>query len=118
MVLASGYYFPSGRLDVPLRYTISPLDRARAVAPHAEAGIQPRAGAALLRALSDRDGAASVARRVPRGELLLSRRAGNMVHHVDPRRVLQAGHRDGGALIAACSRRFHFSSFILFLERI
>ncbi len=31
-----------------------------------------------------------LARRLPRGELLLSPRAGHMVHHVDPRRVLQA----------------------------
>jgi pimeloyl-ACP methyl ester carboxylesterase len=31
-----------------------------------------------------------LARRIPRSELLLSPRAGHMVHHVDPRRVLQA----------------------------
>ena len=31
-----------------------------------------------------------LAKRVPRGELMLSPRAGHMVHHVDPRRVLQA----------------------------
>jgi pimeloyl-ACP methyl ester carboxylesterase len=31
-----------------------------------------------------------LARRVPRAELVLSPRAGHMVHHVDPRRVLQA----------------------------
>ena len=31
-----------------------------------------------------------LARRVPRSELVLSPRAGHMVHHVDPRRVLHA----------------------------
>jgi pimeloyl-ACP methyl ester carboxylesterase len=33
---------------------------------------------------------AELARRVPYGELVLSPRAGHMVHHVDPRRVLHA----------------------------
>jgi pimeloyl-ACP methyl ester carboxylesterase len=31
-----------------------------------------------------------LSRRLPRSELMLSPRAGHMVHHTDPRRVLQA----------------------------
>jgi pimeloyl-ACP methyl ester carboxylesterase len=32
----------------------------------------------------------ALARRIPRSELVLSPRAGHMVHHTDPRRVLHA----------------------------
>jgi len=153
LVLASGYYFPTARLDaafmaspaIPvigelLRHSISPLI-ARLLWPQmlrlvfAPAPVpryfelfptwmalrpsQLRASAEeaallvpsvmrlqrLYRALEvpavivagaqDRyvDNArhsVELARRVPRAELLLSPRAGHMVHHVDPRRVLHA----------------------------
>jgi pimeloyl-ACP methyl ester carboxylesterase len=153
LVLASGYYFPTARLDVPfmaspaipllgglMRHTISPLV-ARMIWPHmlrlvfspapvpryfslfptwmALRPSQLRAAAEeaallvpsamrlqrLYRALEvpaliiagshDRyvnpaRHSAELARRVPYGELVLSPRAGHMVHHVDPRRVLHA----------------------------
>lgn len=153
VVLASGYYFPTGRLDVPLmappaipligdllRHTISPLI-GRAMWPAmlrlmfrpapvpsyflrfpvwmALRPTQLRAGAeeaALLipsvMALQRRYGALErppvivagtqdryvdaerhsvrLAELIPGSELLLSPRAGHMVHHSDPRRVLQA----------------------------
>ena len=153
LVLASGYYFPTARLDIPfmaspaipllgdlMRHSISPLV-ARMVWPHvlrlvfspapvpryfslfptwmALRPSQLRASAEeaallvpsamrlqrLYRALEvpalivagsqDRyvnpaRHSAELARRVPHGELVLSPRAGHMVHHVDPRRVLHA----------------------------
>ena len=153
LVLASGYYFPTARLDIPfmaspaipllgdlMRHSISPLV-ARMVWPHmlrlvfspapvpryfslfptwmALRPSQLRASAEeaallvpsamrlqrLYRALEvpalivagsqDRyvnpaRHSAELARRVPYGELVLSPRAGHMVHHVDPRRVLHA----------------------------
>jgi pimeloyl-ACP methyl ester carboxylesterase len=153
LVLASGYYFPTARLDV--LFMASPAiphlaaPRAHALAAHAAAGVQPCSRAALLLPLPDLDGAAAfptwmalrpsqlrasaeeaallvpsamrlqrlyhalevpaiiiagsqdryvsqarhsaeLARRVPYGEFVLSPRAGHMVHHVDPRRVLHA----------------------------
>jgi pimeloyl-ACP methyl ester carboxylesterase len=153
VVLVSGYYFPTGRLDVPLmappaipllgdamRHTISPLigrllwpfmlrrvfspapvpryferfptwmalrpSQLRAAAEEA-ALLIPSAmrlqklyhalevPAVIVAGAHDRyvDHARhslELARRLPRSELLLSPRAGHMVHHVDPRRVLQA----------------------------
>lgn len=153
VVLASGYYFPTARLDVPfmaapalpilgdlMRHTISPL-LSRALWPHmlkvlfspapvpryfqlfptwmALRPSQLRAAAeeaALLvpsasrmqrryRALEvpavivagaqDRYVDASrhsiaLARHIAAAELVVSPRAGHMVHHVDPRRVLHA----------------------------
>jgi pimeloyl-ACP methyl ester carboxylesterase len=153
LVLASGYYFPTARLDIPfmaspaipllgdlLRHSISPLV-ARMMLPRmlrlvfspapvpryfslfptwmALRPSQLRASAEeaallvpstmrlqrLYRALEvpalivagsqDRyvnpaRHSAELARRVPYGELVLSPRAGHMVHHVDPRRVLHA----------------------------
>jgi pimeloyl-ACP methyl ester carboxylesterase len=153
VVLASGYYFPSGRLDVPLRapsalpvvgdlirHTISPLigralwplmlKRVFSPAPvpryferfptwmalrpsqlraaGEDSAVLIPSAARLQRLYSALEVPAFVvagaqdryvdtqrhsvelARRVPRSELLLSPRAGHMVHHVDPRRVLQA----------------------------
>lgn len=153
VVLASGYYFPTARLDLPLltppavpligdllRHTVSPLiGRAlwpamlrlmfgpAPVPPYFERfptwmALRPsqlRASAedsALLipsvLALRRRYGAltpapvvvagaqdryvdaerhsVTLAHAVPGSELLLSPRAGHMVHHTDPRRVLQA----------------------------
>ena len=153
LVLASGYYFPSGRLDVPLRappalpvigdlmrYTISPLigralwplmlkrvfspapvpryferfptwmalrpSQLRAAAEDSAVLIPSAARLQRLypalevpalvvagaqdRYVDTQRHSVELARRVPRGELLLSPRAGHMVHHVDPRRVLQA----------------------------
>jgi pimeloyl-ACP methyl ester carboxylesterase len=153
VVLASGYYFPTGRLDVPLmappaipligdvmRHTISPLI-ARALWPFMLKRIfspapvpryferfpvwmalrpsQLRASAeeaamlipsamrmqrlypslevpaVIVAGAQDRyvdhvRHSVELSRRIPRSELLLSPRAGHMVHHVDPRRVLQA----------------------------
>lgn len=153
LVLASGYYFPTGRLDIPLmappaipvlgdlmRYTVSPLI-SRALLPlfkrrvFAPAPVpryfeqfpdwlalrpsQLRAAAEevallvpsvlrlqqLYRALEvpalvvagaqDRHvdhvrHSVALARALPHGELMFSPRAGHMVHHTDPRRVLQA----------------------------
>jgi pimeloyl-ACP methyl ester carboxylesterase len=153
VVLASGYYFPSGRLDVPLRapsalpvvgdlirHTISPLigralwplmlKRVFSPAPvpryferfptwmalrpsqlraaGEDSAVLIPSAARLQRLYSALEVPAFVvagaqdryvdtqrhsvelARRVPRSELLLSPRTGHMVHHVDPRRVLQA----------------------------
>jgi pimeloyl-ACP methyl ester carboxylesterase len=153
VVLASGYYFPSGRLDVPLRapsalpvvgdlirHTISPLigralwplmlKRVFSPAPvpryferfptwmalrpsqlraaGEDSAVLIPSAARLQRLYSALEVPAFVvagaqdryvdtqrhsvelARRVPRSELLLSPRAGHMVHHVDPRRVLQS----------------------------
>ncbi|HVL35629.1 MAG TPA: alpha/beta hydrolase [Burkholderiales bacterium] len=153
VVLASGYYYPTARPDVPLlvppaipvigdvlRYTISPLVR-RLLWPHmlkllfspapvpryfdrfpvwmALRPSQLRASgeevAALIpsaialqrryaeitvptfivagaqdRYVHTERHSARLAREVPGSTLLLSPRAGHMVHHVDPRRVLQA----------------------------
>ena len=153
VVLASGYYFPTARLDVPfmaspaipvlgalLRHSISPLiarllwpqqlklvfspalvpryfelfptwmalrpSQLRAAAEEA-AQLLPSAmrlqrsyrslevPAVIVAGAQDRyvDPArhsAELARRVPHSELVLSPRAGHMVHHVDPRRVLHA----------------------------
>jgi pimeloyl-ACP methyl ester carboxylesterase len=153
VVLASGYYFPTARLDVPfmaspavpvlgdlLRHSISPLiarllwpqqlklvfspalvpryfelfptwmalrpSQLRAAAEEA-AQLLPSAmrlqrlyrslevPAVIVAGAQDRyvDPArhsVELARRVPRSELVLSPRAGHMVHHVDPRRVLHA----------------------------
>ena len=154
LVLAGGYYFPTGRLDVPLmappaipfigdllRHTISPL-LGRALLPGLVRRVfrpapvpryfmerfpvwmalrpsQLRAAAeeaALLipstlrlqRLYSALEVPAIVvagaqdhyvdhlrhsvalSRRIPRGDLMLLPRAGHMVHHVEPRRVLQA----------------------------
>jgi pimeloyl-ACP methyl ester carboxylesterase len=153
VVLASGYYFPTGRLDVPLmappaipvigdlmRHTISPLigrllwpgmlkllfspapvpryferfpmwmalrpSQLRASAQEAAllipaaAQLQRLYGALEVPALivagaQDRyvdhvRHSVELSRRLPRSELMLSPRAGHMVHHTDPRRVLQA----------------------------
>jgi pimeloyl-ACP methyl ester carboxylesterase len=153
VVLASGYYFPTGRLDVPLlappaipligdllRHTVSPLigramwpamlrrvfrpapvpayfsrfpvwmalrpSQLRAAAEESAALIP---SAMLLRrkyeelerppvivaGAQDRyvdaeRHSARLASLMPGSELLLSPRAGHMVHHTDPRRVLQA----------------------------
>jgi pimeloyl-ACP methyl ester carboxylesterase len=153
VVLASGYYFPTGRLDVPLmappaipvlgdllQHTISPLI-GRAAWPGmlrlmfgpapvpsyfgrfpvwmALRPSQLRAGAeeaavlipsvmALQRRYGELEApplivagaqdryvdperhSARLASLVPGSELMLSPRAGHMVHHTDPRRVLQA----------------------------
>jgi pimeloyl-ACP methyl ester carboxylesterase len=153
VVLASGYYFPTGRLDLPLmvppaipvlgdllRHTISPLIgramwpamlrlmfRPATVPSYFERfpvwmtlrPLQLRAGAeeaavlipsviALGRKYRELEAppvivagaqdryidaerhSARLAALVPGSELLLSPRAGHMVHHSDPRRVLQA----------------------------
>jgi pimeloyl-ACP methyl ester carboxylesterase len=153
LVLASGYYFPTGRLDVPLmappalpvigdlmRHTISPLigralwplllkrlfspapvpryferfptwmalrpSQLRAAAQDAALLIPStlrlqklyaalEVPAVIVAGAQDRfvdpqRHSVELSRRIPRGELLLSPRAGHMVHHVDPRRVLQA----------------------------
>jgi pimeloyl-ACP methyl ester carboxylesterase len=153
VVLASGYYFPTGRIDVPLmappaipvlgdllRHTVSPLiGRAlwpgmlklmfgpAAVPPYfarfpvwmalrpsqlrasaeesavllpsvfamqhkyAELAVPP----VLIAGAQDRyvdheRHSVRLAERIAGSELLLSPRAGHMVHHTDPRRVLQA----------------------------
>jgi pimeloyl-ACP methyl ester carboxylesterase len=155
LVLASGYYFPTARLDAPLmaapaipflgrlmRHTISPLI-GRAMWPgmlrlqFAPAPVpayfsrfpvwmtlrasQLRAAAeesALLvpatlalrrryagleiapvivagardRYVDPQSHSLRLARAVPRAELIVAGRAGHMVHHTDPRRVLQAVH--------------------------
>ena len=153
LVLASGYYFPTGRLDAPLmaapalpligdlmRHTISPLlgrlawpgmlrlmfspapvpryfgsfpvwmtlrpSQLRAAA--AEAALLVPSALALQRKYAEletpavivagaqdryvdhRRHSAALHAMLPASELLLSPRAGHMVHHVDPRRVLQA----------------------------
>jgi pimeloyl-ACP methyl ester carboxylesterase len=152
-VLASGYYFPTGRIDVPLmappaipvlgdllRHTISPLigramwpamlklqfrpapvpayfarfpvwmalrpsqlraaaEETAAIIPSAIA-LQRRyreleAPPVLVAGAQDRyvdaeRHSARLASLIPGTELLLSARAGHMVHHSDPRRVLQA----------------------------
>jgi len=153
VVLASGYYFPSGRFDVPLRapsalpvigdlmrHTISPLigralwplmlkrvfspapvpryferfpiwmalrpSQLRAAAEDSAVLIPSAARLQRLysalevpalvvagaqdRYVDTQRHSVELARRVPCGELLLAPRAGHMVHHVDPRRVLQA----------------------------
>lgn len=156
MVLASGYYFPTARIDVPfmaspaipllgdlMRHTVSPLI-ARASWPHrlkllfspapvpryfeifptwmALRPSQLRAAAeeaALLvpstvrmqrhygalgaldvpavivagaqdRYVDPSRHSAELARRIAHRELVISPRAGHMVHHVDPRRVIHA----------------------------
>jgi pimeloyl-ACP methyl ester carboxylesterase len=153
LVLASGYYFPTARLDVPfmaspaiplvgdlMRHSISPLlarilwpkmlrlvfspapvpkyfklfptwmalrpSQLRAAAEEA-ALLVPSAmrlqrlyralevPAVIVAGSQDRYVSAErhsveLARLVPRAELVLSPRAGHMVHHVDPRRVLHA----------------------------
>ena len=153
IVLVSGYYFPTARLDVPLmaspalpilgdlmRHTISPLigrllwprmlrlvfspapvpryfelfptwmalrpSQLRAAAEEA-ALLVPSAmrlqhfyralevPAVIVAGAQDRyinheRHSVELARRVPNSDLLLSPRAGHMVHHVDPRRVLHA----------------------------
>jgi pimeloyl-ACP methyl ester carboxylesterase len=153
LVLASGYYFPTGRLDMPLmaspaipivgdlmRHTVSPLI-ARMMWPHmlkvvfspapvphyferyptwmALRPSQLRASAeeaAMLiptavrlqrkyseiaaptvivagaqdRYVDPQRHSARLSTLIPGSELMLSPRAGHMVHHVDPRRVLQA----------------------------
>lgn len=153
VVLASGYYFPAGRLDVPfeappaipvigdlMRHTISPLigrllwpgklklmfspapvpryfgsfpvwmtlrpSQLRASAE--EAALMIPAALALQRKYAElatpavivagaqdryvdhRRHSVALHARVPGSELLLSPRAGHMVHHVDPHRTLQA----------------------------
>jgi pimeloyl-ACP methyl ester carboxylesterase len=153
LVLASGYYFPTARLDaafmaspaIPvigelLRHSISPLiarllwpqmlrlvfapapvpryfelfptwmalrpSQLRASAEEAALLVPSvmrlqrlyrtlEVPAVIVAGAQDRyvDHArhsVELARRVPRAELLLSPRAGHMVHHVDPRRVLHA----------------------------
>jgi pimeloyl-ACP methyl ester carboxylesterase len=153
LVLASGYYFPSARLDAALmappalplvgdlmRHTISPLisrmlwpllirrqfspapvpryfelfptwmalrpSQLRAAAQDAALLIPSslrlqrlyralEVPALIVAGAQDRyvDHArhsVELARRLPRSELVLSPRAGHMVHHVDPRRVLNA----------------------------
>ena len=153
VVLASGYYFPSTRLDVPLmappaipvlgdllRHTVSPLigramwpgmlrlmfrpapvpayfsrfpvwmalrpSQLRAGAEEAAVLIpsamllQKRYGSlerppiivagAQDRYVDPEHHSARLAAMIPGSELLLSPRAGHMVHHSDPRRVLQA----------------------------
>jgi pimeloyl-ACP methyl ester carboxylesterase len=153
VVLASGYYFPTARLDVPfmaapavpifgdlMRHTVSPLI-ARALWPHmlkvlfspapvpryfqlfptwmALRPSQLRAAAeeaALLvpsasrmqrryrtlqvpavivagaqdRYVDPSRHSIALARHIAAAELVMSPRAGHMVHHVDPRRVLHA----------------------------
>ena len=153
VVLASGYYFPTGRIDVPLmappaipvlgdllRHTVSPLI-GRALWPgmlklmFGPAAVPPyfarfpvwmvlrpsqlRASAeesavllpsvfamqhkyadlavppVLIAGAQDRyvdheRHSVRLAERIAGSELLLSPRAGHMVHHTDPRRVLQA----------------------------
>jgi pimeloyl-ACP methyl ester carboxylesterase len=153
VVLASGYYFPTGRLDVPLmaapaipligdlmRHTVSPLigrlawrgilkllfspapvphyferfpvwmtlrpSQLRASAEEA-AMLIPSAlrlqrlyralevPAVIIAGAQDRyvDHARhslALSEMIPHSKLMLSPRAGHMVHHVDPRRVLQA----------------------------
>jgi pimeloyl-ACP methyl ester carboxylesterase len=156
VVLASGYYFPSTRIDVPLmappaipilgdllRHTVSPLlgralwpgmlklmFRPAPVPPYfarfpvwmALRPSQLRAGAeesavlipsvmalqrkyaslerppVIVAGAQDRyvdaqSHSARLAARIAGSELLLSPRAGHMVHHSDPRRVLQAIER-------------------------
>jgi pimeloyl-ACP methyl ester carboxylesterase len=153
LVLASGAYFPTPRLDVPLmappaipflgalmRYTISPLvgralwpamarlvfspapvpayfsrfpvwmalrpSQLRAAAQEsamllpataALAPLYPKleispviAVGALDRYVDPRAHSLRLAQVVPRRELVVSPRAGHMLHHSDPRRVLQA----------------------------
>jgi pimeloyl-ACP methyl ester carboxylesterase len=153
VVLASGYYFPTPRIDtmiqappaLPLvgdlmRHTVSPLlgralwpwllrwqfapapvpryfqlfptwmalrpSQLRASAEEAAllvpsvARLQRLYGALEVpavivagahdRYVNPRRHSVELARRIPRSELLLSPRAGHMVHHSDPRRVLQA----------------------------
>ena len=153
LVLASGYYFPTGRLDMPLmappaipligdlmRHTISPLiarvlwpsmlkllfspapvpryferfpmwmalrpsqlrASAEETAPSIPSAIRLQrlygaleVPAVIVAGAQDRyvdhvRHSVELARRIPRSELMLSPRAGHMVHHVDPRRVLQA----------------------------
>ncbi len=153
VVLASGYYFTTGRLDVPLmappaipligdllRHTISPLigralwpgmlrllfrpapvpsylarfpvwmalrpsqlragaEEAAVLIPAAMA-LQRKYGGmerppVIVAGTQDRyvdaeRHSARLASLIPGSELLLSPRAGHMVHHTDPRRVLQA----------------------------
>jgi hypothetical protein len=153
LVLASGYYFPSGRLELPfdvppaipvigdlMRHTISPLigrlmwsgrlklmfapapvpryfgrfpvwmtlrptplraaaEEAALLIPSALA-LKRKYGAlqtpavilagAQDRYVDHRRHSAALHALVPGSELLLSTRAGHMVHHVDPRRALQA----------------------------
>jgi pimeloyl-ACP methyl ester carboxylesterase len=153
VVLASGLYFPTGRIDVPLmappaipvigdllRHTVSPLlgrllwrpmwrlmfspapipqyfdrfptwmalrpSQLRAAAE--EAAIVLPSAAALQRHYAEialpavivagvqdryvdhRRHSVRLSTLIPGSELLLSPRAGHMVHHIDPRRVLQA----------------------------
>jgi pimeloyl-ACP methyl ester carboxylesterase len=154
VVLASGYYFPTLRLDVPLmappalpvigdlmRHTISPLisrllwpgmlkvlfspapvpryfverfptwmalrpSQLRATAEETALVVPSvmrmqrlypalEVPAIIVAGTQDRyvdheRHSVELSRRIPRSELLLSPRAGHMVHHVDPRRVLQA----------------------------
>ena len=153
VVLASGYYFPTARLDVPLmappaipligdalRHTISPLigrllwssllklvfspaavpryferfpkwmalrpsqlrasaEESAALIPsalqmqHLYGALEVPAvivGGAQDRYVDNARHSVELAKRIPRAELLVSPRAGHMVHHVDPRRVLQA----------------------------
>ena len=153
VVLASGYYFPTGRLDMPLmappaipvigdllRHTVSPLiarllwpgmlkllfspapvpryferfpmwmalrpSQLRASAAEIALSIPSairlqrlygalEVPAVIVAGAQDRyvdhvRHSVELARRIPRSELMLSPRAGHMVHHVDPRRVLQA----------------------------
>jgi pimeloyl-ACP methyl ester carboxylesterase len=153
VVLASGYYFPTVRLDVPLmappalpligdlmRHTISPLisrllwpgmlkllfspapvpryferfptwmalrpSQLRATAEETALVVPSvmrmqrlypalEVPAIIIAGTQDRyvdhlRHSVELSRRIPRSELLLSPRAGHMVHHVDPRRVLQA----------------------------
>ena len=153
VVLASGYYFPTPRLDVPLmaspsipllgdlmRHTVSPLI-SRALWPHMlkvqfspapvpryfqlfptwmalrpsqlraaaeEAALLVPSAARMQRRYASLDVPAVIvagaqdryvdpsrhslelARRISHRELVVSPRAGHMVHHVDPRRVLHA----------------------------
>lgn len=153
LVLASGYYFPSARLDVPLmappaipvlgdlmRHTISPLvgrlmwpgmlklmfrpapvpayfdrfpvwmmlrpSQLRAAAEesallipstialrrrYAQLEIAPVIAAGARDSYVDHEShSVRLSRTVPRSELVLSARAGHMLHHTDPRRVLNA----------------------------
>ena len=153
VVLASGYYFPTGRIDVPLmappaipgigdllRHTISPLigrlmwrpalkvmfspaavpqyfdrfptwmalrpsqlrasaEEAALIIPAAMAlqrrYAQMEAPTVIVAGTQDRyvdhaKHSVKLSTMIPGSELVLSARAGHMVHHIDPRRVLQA----------------------------
>ena len=160
LVLTSGYYFPTARIDTPLmaapaipvlgalmRHTVSPLlgrmlwpgmlrlmfrpapvpayfdrfplwmtlrpSQLRAAAEEsamlapATLALRKRYGGleiapVIVAGARDRyvdpaSHSARLARVVPRAELIFAPRAGHMVHHTDPRRVLQAVQAAGSA---------------------